>query len=193
MPNFFQTDRQRGQDYEPLYELSRRIAKLLEPEVSAPSEWAACLDDLLGAVYSLFFAIRHNLSERPNPLSERDIDAVLVRAKNIAQAKVRTEGKWTAGFYLNNALFRIAAVYHRALKIYAGDSQLEMKKLVKKAEEKYRNAQGRPWESRMLKKVNCEVNRVKHRESGIIKGRDAGLKEAIQATDELLTLIEAAN
>jgi len=88
-------------------------------------------------------------------------------------------------------LFRIAGVYHRALKLYTGDSTAKFEKLVSKATKKYKSAQGRDWGSRALRKVNCEVNKVKHMEGGIIKGRDAGLKDAIRATEELLVLIEA--
>lgn len=175
-----------------MWRLSQRIAALLEPEVSAPSEWASCLDDLLGAVYSMFYAIHHDFSERPNALAEPDILAVVKRARNMAARRVWAEGKWTAGFYFNNALFRIDAVYHRVLKLYTGDSDSKFEKLVRIASEKYQAAQGRVWDSRALHKINCEVTKVKHAEAGILKGRDVGLQEAVQATVELLTLIEAA-
>jgi len=192
LPEFLEADKERDLDYQALYGLSHRIATLLQREVCAPTEWAACLDDLLGAVYSLFYAIHHDFSERPHALAPTNIGSVLDRAKDMAHGRVRTEGKWTAGFYLNNALFRIAAVYHRVLKLYTGDSQSKIKKLVTTASEKYKSTQNRAWKSRALKKVNCEVDKVKHTQGGIIKGRDAGLNEAIQATEELLALIEAA-
>ena len=191
MLEFFQIIRIRAADYPPLRDLSRRIATLLEPEVSAPSEWAACLDDLLGAVYSLFYAIHYDFSERPNALAPENIKSVLDRAKDMAQNRVRTEGKWTAGFYFNNALFRIAAVTHRALKMYLPNSKLNMETLVSEAETKYRNATGRDWEHGSLKTVCDEVNHLKHTDAGIIKGRAAVLQTAIKAAEELLALIEA--
>ncbi len=182
VPEFFQIIRVRAADYPPLCDLSRRIATLLEPEVSAPSEWAACLDDLLGAVYSLFHAIHCDFSERPNALAPEDIKSVLVRAEDMAQNRVRTEGKWTAGFYFNNALFRIAAVSHRSLKLYTNDAESRMPELVNKARKQYISATGQEWEHGSLRIVCDQVNKLKHTESGIIRGRNAGLKEAIEAT-----------
>jgi hypothetical protein len=190
VPELLKLSAERAAACRPLCGLSQRIAVLLEsPEVRAHSAWVACLDDLLGAVYSLFYAIHHGFSERQNALAEPDIGAVSVRAKNMAQCCVRTEGKWTAGFYVNNALFRIAAVYHRAMKIAAGE--LAMKILVAKASNLYKDRTGENWENGALKKVCCEVNNLKHTKDGIIKGRDAGLMEAIQSAGELLAFIEA--
>jgi hypothetical protein len=191
LPEFFEVDRDRDADYQPLCGLSQRIAALVEREACASSEWAACLDDLLGAVYSLFFAIHHDFSERPNALATDNIKSVQVRANHMANGRVRTEGKWTAGFYLNNALFRIAAVYHRALKLYMGDSKSGLERLVSNARAKYKRVQGQNWESGALWRVTDQVNNLKHRENGIIKGRDVGLTDAIKSADELLALIEA--
>jgi len=126
-------------------------------------------------------------------LAQRDIEAVLVRAKDMAQCRVRTHGKWTAGFYVSNAIFRIDAVCHRALKIATSESKATMKVLILRAKELYKTrTQGQLWERSALGQVNCEVNRLKHTEGGIIRHRDVGLSEAIQATEELLAFIEAA-
>ena len=113
------------------------------------------------------------------------------RAKDMAHYRVRTEGKWTAGFYFNNALFRIAAVYHRILKVVVGDNSKPFKVLVPEAHELFKKAQHRDWESGMLKRVNCEVNGLKHTDEGIIEGRKVSFSEAVRAADELTTLIEA--
>ncbi len=43
----------------------------------------------------------------------------------MAVLKLRTEGKWTAGFYFNNALFRTSGVYHRVLKVLTGNEETE--------------------------------------------------------------------
>jgi hypothetical protein len=49
-----------------------------------------------------------------------DIAAAQKRAAQIAGGQLRFDGKWMAGFHFNSALFRIAAVYHRILKIVVG-------------------------------------------------------------------------
>lgn len=189
---FFATSDQNATEYRQLAQLSGRIAALLEsPKVRSRSPLLACLDDLLGAVYSLFYAKHHNYADRIKPLGPDDIKAVSVRAKDMAHYRVRTEGKWTAGFYFNNALFRIAAVYHRALKTVVGDNAKTFKVLVREAHERFKRAQNSDWASGALEKVNCEVNGLKHTTEGILPGRDVTFGDAVRAAGELLTLIEA--
>jgi hypothetical protein len=92
-----------------------RIGKLLTtPAVRANPDLAGSHDDFLGAVYALIQAKKHDFADRTGPI---EIAAVEKRAQKIAAGKVRTNGKWVAGFYFNNALFRTAAVQHRILKI----------------------------------------------------------------------------
>jgi hypothetical protein len=95
-----------------------RIGELLaSPTVRASPELAGSLNDFLGAVYALIQAKRHDFANRIGPI---EIAAVEKRAKKIASGEVRVDGKWIAGFYFNNALFRTAAVQHRILKIIVG-------------------------------------------------------------------------
>ena len=150
----------------------------------------ACLDDLLGAVYSLMYAKHYKFSSRPQALSEKDIGNVLVRARKMAVARMRIEGKWTAGFYFNNGLFRTSAVYHRALKILTG-SEDKLEKLLSAAEKLYEHARKIPWASESVKSVHDEVNNLKHTSGGISDGRDVQFDTAVKAVDEILELIEA--
>ena len=171
--------------------LARRIAQLLGSDPPVKQSLQACLDDLLGAVYSLMYAKRYKFVSRPQALGQKDIGNVLIRARKMAASKLRTEGKWTAGFYFNNALFRTAAVYHRSLKVTTGDETSGIKILIKKVEGLYKQARGVDWTSKGAMKVNCEVNSLKHTANGIISGRKIQFEDAIAAIDEVLNLIEA--
>ncbi len=173
--------------------LAGRIAQLLGSKSPVKQSLQACLDDLLGAVYSLMYAKHYKFASRPQALGQKDIGNVLIRARKMAVSKLRTEGKWTAGFYFNNALFRTAAVYHRALKILTGNE--ESKKWVWELEpdamNRYQAARHAPWANKNVSKVHAEVNDLKHTSSGIIDGRDVEFETAIAAVSEILELIEA--
>jgi hypothetical protein len=128
--------------------LAGRIGQLLSSNPQPRRSLQACLDDLLGVVYTLMYAKHYKFDDRPQPLAQENMDSVIVRAKDMATLKLRTEGKWTAGFYFNNALFRTSGVYHRALKILTGN-ELEKKDvgvLRPLAEKLYNERKGSPWE-----------------------------------------------
>ncbi len=175
-----------------LCELSARIEYLLNSAVARADEAVqACLDDLLGAVYSLFFAVRLEFDSRPGPLKADNIKSVLDRARNMADRNVRTDGKWAAGFYFNNALFRIDAVYHRVLETVTGKSNVGLEKILACACERYRKWREYDWDNEKLGVINNEVIRLKHRESALFAGRKVILDEAVEAIRELLTLLDA--
>ncbi len=111
----------------------------------------------------------------------------------MAASRLRTEGKWTAGFYFDNALFRAAAVYHRALKILTGNEQSKkwVWELEPDAINRYKGARNAPWANKIVSKVHDEVNDLKHTSCGIINGRDVEFETAIAAVSEILELIEA--
>jgi hypothetical protein len=118
---------------------------------------------------------------------------VLVRARKMAGSKLRTEGKWTAGFYFNNALFRTSAVYHRSLKILTGNEEgiKGLKDLGPLADRLYQKARGVPWANESVRKVHCEVNGLKHTSGGISSGRDVPFEIAVRAVEEILEIVEA--
>lgn len=174
--------------------LAGRIAQLLGSKLPVKHSLQACLDDLLGAVYSLMYAKHYRFVGRPQALGQKDIGNVLIRARKMAASKLRTEGKWTAGFYFNNALFRTAAVYHRALKILTGNEQVKnvyVDTLEPDAMKLYRGARNAPWANKSVREVHGEVTDLKHTSSGIMDGRNVGFGTAIEAVSEILELIEA--
>lgn len=161
-----------------------RLGKLLtEPTVSTNPDLAGSLDDLLGAIYALIQAKQQGFTDRAGrPIQ---IDAVTKRALKIAAGSVRTDGKWIAGFYFNDALFRTAAVYHRVLKIVVGKNAY-VPVLLPEAKNLFPH-----WKSDKLDIVHSQVNELKHKPCGVHDLRVAGYDDVFAAVDELLALIEA--
>jgi hypothetical protein len=161
-----------------------RIGKLLAvPALHADPNLAGALDDFLGVVYSLIQAKQHQFSNRTGPI---DITAVEKRAQNIAVGKVRTDGKWIAGVYFNNALFRTAAVQHRVLKVITKKNTGWVPELQKEAKSQFPQ-----WASANLDLVHSEVNDLKHTPRGVHDQRTVTYAAAVNAVGELLDLIEA--
>jgi hypothetical protein len=189
MPDYLPLSDEKATACQILFECAGRIRTLFESQlVQSSASMQASLDDLLGAVYSLVYARNHDYDDRQHALDPKDIQAVSVRALDISKGKVRTEGKWTAGFYFNNALFRIAAIYHRALKI-ATEKETEgdyVGALLPEVERKHPK-----WKNANLMKIHRQVNDLKHTADGVYQGRDVKFNEAVCALDELLSLIEA--
>lgn len=159
-----------------------RIGKLLSaPAVRANPDLAGSLDDFLGAVDALIQAKQHGFSDRTGPI---EIAAVEKRAQRIAAGKVRTDGKWVAGFYFNNALFRISAIYHRVLKSVVGEKAY-VPVLLPKAQALYPQ-----WVNSKLDKVHNQVNDLKHTPRGVHDERTVTYDDAVAAVAELLVLIE---
>ena len=174
--------------------LAGRIAQLLGSKSPVKQPLQACLDDLLGAVYSLMYAKHYKFVSRPQALAQKDIGNVLVRARKMAASKVRAEGQWTAGFYFNNGLFRTAAVYHRALKVLTGKEQVKnvwVNDLEPDAMKLYQSARNTPWVNKSVRDVHDEVNDLKHSSGGIMGGRGVDFGTAAEAVSEILALIEA--
>lgn len=160
-----------------------RIGTLLNAsDVRANPDLAGSLDDFLGAVYALIQAKLHDFADRTGPIQ---IKAVQKRAQKIAAGKVRTDGKWIAGFHFNNALFRTAAVQHRILKIIIGKDN-SVPKLRNEAKMVFPQ-----WTSDKLDVVHDQVNVLKHERRGVHDARTVAYSDAVAAVGELLNLIEA--
>ena len=187
-----------------LIELGERMTALLSSTKAQQNDFAlATLDDLLGAIYALILAFHNDRTFKYRPQGQKiDPRAVLKRARSIAQAhRIRTGGKWIAGFHFNSALFRLSAVYHRSLKIVTGQPKSRHRvgdendpgSLLSKAKKTYNGWRTHAWGNGSIKKVHKEVNGLKHTSAGIYWGRDVKETEAIWAVEELLELLEAWN
>jgi hypothetical protein len=167
------------------------MASLLEtPLASSNTELFSTLDDFLGAAYSLTFAQRGGFKERRDQTPE--LEPPRTRARQLEQGHVRIDGVWMAGFHFNSALYRIAAVYHRVLKLAASDNALQKRKrpmvddLLPDVEPRFPN-----WKHDHLTAVHNEVNLLKHERCGIYSTRRVLFDDAVAAAEELLNLLEA--
>jgi len=173
-----------------------RISKLIEsPKVQSNHYLMATLDDLLGAVYALVFA-RHNnpsFKERTGPI---EVEVVLKRAKQVGGGKVRRAGAWMAGFHFNSALFRLAATYHRGLKVVTGNetnNKIYRSALLGIATSSYKHWTGEDWKHAELDRIYDEVNGLKYEAEGIYQEREVTLEEAESGVGKLLDLFEIWN
>jgi oligoribonuclease (3'-5' exoribonuclease) len=92
-----------------------------------------------------------------------------------------------AGFYFNSALFRIAAAYHRGLKVVSGKETCRLYKpdLLKCVKPEFPE-----WQHTNLDDVYDEVNDLKHKAEGLFNSRNISRKKAKAAVAELLELLE---
>jgi hypothetical protein len=165
----------------------RRLAKLLLYASAEKNHFlVATLDDFLGVLYALIFA-GHNSRPFDSRNSPIDVPTVVKRANDIAGGAVRTSGNWLAGFHFNSALFRIAATYHRGLKIVSGKESSDLKKgaLLRLVEPSFPD-----WQHKCLDKIWDEVNCLKHTADGLFSSRTVSRHEASSAIAELLELFE---
>lgn len=168
-----------------LADYSARILRLLQSSQAKKSHFlVATLDDFLGVLYALILARHNHFEERTGPI---EIQAVVTRAENVAEGTMRTSGKWLAGFYFNSALFRIAATYHRGLKIVLVKENSDKKKsdLLKLVVAAYPE-----WKHQCLEEIWTEVNLLKHTPKGLFDSRNIGPLQANTAVVELLSLFE---
>ncbi len=163
-----------------LSDLAGRIAKAVERFRAKPKDpVVGALDDLLGAVYALVSAVEKDFKGKPGP---SDFGAVVTRAQQLADGEVRKDGNWMAGFHFNSALFRISAVFDRLPKSFGGHAL---------ARSRYQKKKGKAWDDASAHAVRLEVNRLKHKASGVFGKRRKAFDEAKLAVEQLLDLAEA--
>jgi hypothetical protein len=165
-----------------------RVVRLLKSPAAERSHFfVATLDDFLGAVYALCFA-KHNkppFGDRPGPL---EVPVIVKRAEHIAAGTTRLAGSWLAGFHFNSALFRIAATYHRGLKVVAGKEKVRgiwVADLLEIVEPCFQD-----WPHKQLDHIYNEVNQLKHDGGGIYFARKVTWSQAIASLGELIELFE---
>lgn len=111
----------------------------------------------------------------------------------MARGDIRIDEKWIAGWYFNSALLRAAAVYHRLLKLVAGEPETRdnVRTILSKVETRYRSWTNAEWSSGRIHIVNSEVNTLKHTPQGVHDRRTATFADAVGGIGELLELVEA--
>ena len=170
----------------------RLDALLQKPKVRADDNLAGTLDEFLGALYALTLARVQGFVDRPagTPI---ELLVLQKRSAQLAHGRVRLEGKWMAGFHFNSALLRLAAVYHRGLKILTGDirPRVYVGDLLKTLQPDYTTWTGHTWSNANINRLHDEVNDLKHTPQGLFGGRSVAYAEAVAAVGELLELFEA--
>lgn len=178
--------------YQSLAVFGGKLAALLNnSKIQSDPNAVSVLDDLLGAVYSLILARHHHFDDRiDRPI---EIPVVQKRASQIHKGEVRIDGKWIAGWHFNSALFRIAAVYHRLLKISAGEpaSKDHVWDLRPRVEALYQQWRRAKWSSDKVRTIHKEVNALKHTTQGVHSARTATFDDALASIGELVDLVEA--
>jgi hypothetical protein len=176
-------------DQKTLSGYGNRIATLLgKRRVQSSPHMIAALDDFLGALFALLFARQGKFVDRTRQPIE--VDAIERRAMQLADAAIKSEGPWLAGFHFNSAIYRIASAYHRVLKVVTGDPETggRVKDLRPAAEKLFSVWTKQSWSHDDLDKVLGQVNDLKHRH-GVFYRRTVKYSQAINATKELLTVV----
>jgi hypothetical protein len=164
-----------------------RLLKLLRSSQAQNNHYfVATLDDFLGAIYALVLS-QCNVHPFVKRSGQIEIDAVIKRAEDIASGTLRTSGNWMAGFHFNGALFRIAASYHRGLKVV---SKKEKSGEMRGGLLPSVLAAFPEWKHQNLDDVYDEVNDLKHTAEGKFNLRRINLEAANAAIEELLNLFE---
>ena len=88
-----------------------------------PESKLALKEILTGAAYALAKSYRLDYSRDASAVSRSDYLGVASILIDLSRGTLPNEGQWLAGFYFNSALLRIAAGYHRTLKILTGENE----------------------------------------------------------------------
>ena len=170
---------------------ARLDALLNRAKVVSDQNVAGTLDDFLGALYSLILARVQGFVDRPvgTPI---DIGVLRRRSGQLAAGTLRLTGPWTAGFHFNSSLLRLAAVYHRSLKILTGQlgPRIYVDTLLPVIQVAYATWTGHAWSNTNIHQLHRQVNDLKHTPEGVYGGRTVSYAVAVAALGELLDLLE---
>ncbi len=182
----------KNKDQKALTGYGSRVERLLvQQSVTTSPHMVAALDDFLGALFALLFARQGGFVDRTSHAVE--VAAIVRRAGQLTKGSIKADGPWMAGFHFNSAVFRLAAAYHRVLKVVTGnpDTGERVDALCKPAETLYLKWTGVAWSHDELDKVLGQVNKLKHSPKGVFFKRSVKYPQAMAAANELLTLAEA--
>jgi hypothetical protein len=136
----------------------------------------------LGALHGLVRAAELGFRDRtqaPSPAYARTLGRMLRR---LGHGKAALQGQWLAGFYFNDAMFRLAALYERGLKAVVGSKGREDIPCLRQIAE----AKGlmNSAEFSALDAVRRDVNALKHRDGLVLTGRTVPFDTAVAAAIE---------
>ncbi len=128
------------------------------------------LRHFIGALYSLERAETLGVKDRSGRSLPETYGAELQGvARALAVGTGVTEGGWLAGYYLNSAMYRVAALVDRLAKLLHPDV----------AKPKTRSARAFP----EAKDLIDDVDKMKHNVAGILDGRKVTFDEALASAE----------
>ena len=160
-----------------LKDLARRIGVL----VRELPQYRAILDVAAGAVFALFRANALGYKHRDGQLSDKYLQNLVTRLQRMGNGQLPQKHGWLAGFYFNSAIQRIAAAGEQLAGI--------LKRLDREARRKGK-------ETNIanvlvaLDEIRTEVNRFKHDETGLEKGREITPLLAVTGLLEIVQTLE---
>jgi hypothetical protein len=144
-------------------------------------QFRAILDVTAGAIFALFRAQRLAYKHRDRQLSDEYLQNLIMRLERMAEGRLPQKHGWLAGFYFNSAIQRTAAAGEQLAGI--------LKRLDRQAKQRG-NGLNIPNASPTLDQVRDEVNRFKHDETGLERGRDITPSSAVMALSEIVQTLE---
>lgn len=158
--------------------------------VATTTDSQAVLGFMAGSLYSLAKACQLEYQDRTGLTLPRGYPQELQEVlRGIANGELPSEGQWLAGFHLNSGLHRLAALYHRCLKILVADESQSAPALAQMAVESGLISRN---EIAALATVHKEVNKLKHVTFGVLEGRAVDLDLAATACEQALMLVTLA-
>jgi hypothetical protein len=136
------------------------------------------LDYILGALYGLYRAHDLGFRNRTGAHFSEYRPHLANYALEIAKHQSVNE-LWSAGFYFNSAIQRIAAAFDRIPQMLGATSRTA----------KERMAEVNPTAFEKWQKVYDEVNAFKHDPNGKVTGRTVSMSDAVTSFDQILQLL----
>jgi hypothetical protein len=143
-------------------------------------QYRAILDVIAGAIFAIFRARELEYKHRDGQLSDKYLQNLIGRLERMAEGRLPQKHGWLAGFYFNSAIQRIAA---------AGEQLAGILKRLDRAKERREVLEifnALP----ALDQIRTEVNRFKHDETGLERGRDIPPSSAVTALSEIVKTLE---
>jgi hypothetical protein len=166
---------------------ARLLHKLLNELPQHPAV-TDTLDYILGAIYGLCQAELTGFKNRPTAYVPEYHAHVANYAINLAEGKC-LDSVWTAGFFFNSGIQRLAAAFDRIPKMLGAKPSKKVGSEWKPTTAKDRMSAVNSAPHGHWAKVYYEVNKFKHSPKGLAAGRTVTMDDAVTACSEVLDLL----
>jgi hypothetical protein len=143
---------------------------------------------LTGIAYSIIKSEEYGYSHEIRPSHSKKVSEAAI---DICSGKTPEDRKWIAGYYFNDAIYRIAAVYDVSLRILT-DGKERNNEVLAKAAVKTGVLKDRDIDK--LKPIYKDVNKLKHDlEKALPYQKTKSIVPVIKAYEQLCELVEKAS